>query len=291
MARAWTVVALLLAGAVVLPGQSSYKETTEQWRKQREAGLTTDTGWTTVVGLFWLREGENAAGTDAASRIELPKGTAPARVGSFRLRGGKITFTADPAARVTSDGKPVATLEMKPDNPGPATVIAVNDLSMFVLARGNRYAVRLRDKNSPYRKQFHGLKWYPVDEAWRIKAKWVPYPSGRKIRIENITGDVEQETSPGYASFRVAGKEYRLEPVAEGDRLFFIFKDATAGKETYSAGRFLYTGMPRDGYVDLDFNRAFTPPCAFSPFLTCPLPPPQNRLPIAITAGELDYHH
>jgi hypothetical protein len=180
---------------------------------------------------------------------------------------------------------------MRPDMPGPATVIAVGDLSMFVLGRGDRFAIRLRDKNSRFRKEFHGLKWFPVDEAWRIKARWVAYTAARRIAIESVTGDTAQEPSPGYAAFKVEGREYRLEPVLEGDRLFFIFKDKTAGAETYSAGRFLYAAQPRDGYVLLDFNRAFTPPCAFSPFLTCPLPPPQNRLSVRIPAGELDYKH
>ncbi len=291
MARAAAAMCLVLAGAAMLPAQSSYKESIEKWRKQREASLVSDTGWTTVVGLFWLKEGDSTVGADPKSRVELPAGSAPAKVGVIRFRKGKITFSAETGVRVTSAGQPVTSIEMIPDTPGPATVIEVNDLSMFVVARGTRYGIRLRDKNSPYRKQFKGLRWYPVDESWRLKAKWVPYPPGRRLAIESITGDTEQEPSPGYAAFRVAGKEYRLEPVQEGERLFFIFKDRTSGKETYPAGRFLYADAPRGGYVELDFNRAFTPPCAFSPYLTCPLPPPQNRLPVAITAGELDYHH
>ena len=281
---------LLFLAAIALTAQSPYKEQIEAWRKAREANLITDTGWTTVVGLFWLRDGENPVGSDRQNRIELPE-AAPARVGKFVLRGGKITFTAEPGVNVTSDGKPVRSIEMRPDTQGPATVIALGDLSMFVLGRGDRFAIRLRDKNSRFRKEFKGLHWFPVDEAWRIQAKWVAYPPGRRLAIESITGDTEQQESPGYASFQVEGKEYRLEPVLEGERLFFIFKDGTAGKETYAAGRFLYTALPKDGTVALDFNQAYTPPCAFSPYLTCPLPPPQNRLSIRIPAGELDYHH
>ena len=288
--RSICLAGLLAFTASLLWAQASYKEQTEAWRKAREANLISDTGWTTVVGLFWLKNGDNSAGSDPKSSVVLPEG-APARVGAFVLRGGKIAFNADPGVNVTSEGKPVRSLEMRPDTQGPATVITLGDLSMFVLGRGERFAIRLRDKNSRFRKEFKGLQWFPVDEAWRIQAKWVAYPPGRRIAIESITGETEQEPSPGYASFRVAGKEYRLEPVQEGERLFFIFKDRTAGKETYPAGRFLYAAQPKDGTVLLDFNRAYNPPCAFSPYLTCPLPPPQNRLPIRIPAGELNYHH
>ncbi len=283
--------AVLIAAASLLPAQPSYKEEMEKWRKDRAAGLVKDDGWTTVVGLFWLKEGDNTVGADPKSRIALPEGAAPAHVGKFVLARGKTTFMAEPGVNVTSNGKAVRTLEMKPDTAGPATIIAVNDLSMFVIGRGERYAIRLRDKNSRFRKEFHGLSWFPVDEAWRIKAKWTPYATAHKLAIESVTGDTSEEQSPGFASFRIGGTEYRLEPVTEGNRLFFIFKDRTSGTETYPAGRFLYTAMPREGYVTLDFNMAFTPPCAFSPFLTCPLPPPPNRLPVRIPAGEMDYKH
>jgi hypothetical protein len=282
---------LLAAAAGLLPAQSSYKEEMEKWRKLRAANLVKDDGWTTVVGLFWLKEGDNTVGADPKSRIALPEGAAPAHVGKFVFRKGKTTFIAEPGANATSNGKPVRTLDMQPDTEGPATIVFVNDLSMFVIGRGDRYAIRLRDKNSRFRKEFHGLTWFPVDEAWRIKAKWTPYTAARKMAVESVTGETSQEPSPGYAAFKIGATEYRLEPVLEGERLFFIFKDRTAGKETYAAGRFLYTAMPRDGYVTLDFNMAFTPPCAFSPFLTCPLPPPQNRLPDRIPAGEMDYKH
>ncbi len=280
----------LLMATVVQTAQQPYKEEIEAWRKAREASLVTDTGWTTVVGLFWLREGDNTVGSGRGSSIELPE-RAPARAGKFVMRGGRITFTAEPGVQVTAEGKPVRSIEMRPDSQGQPTVIALGDLSMLVLGRGQRFGIRLRDKNSRFRTQFKGLRWFPVDESWRIQARWVPYPPGRRIAIENMVGDTEHQESPGYASFQIEGKEYRLEPVLEGQRLFFIFRDSTAGKETYAAGRFLYAAMPKDGAVLLDFNRAYSPPCAFSPYLTCPLPPPQNRLPIRIPAGELDYHH
>jgi hypothetical protein len=243
-----------------------------------------------VAGLFWLKNGENRVGTAASNEIALPTKSAPARVGSFLFRNGKTVFTAESGVEVSAAGKPVRTLEMKPDVPGPADTLTIGALSMFVIRRGDRYAIRLRDNNSSFRKQFSGLHWFDVDEAWRIRAKWVPYNPPKKIRVLNIVGITEPAICPGYASFRLAGKEFRLEPTAEDDQLFFVFRDLTAGKETYPSGRFLDADAPRDGHVILDFNKAYNPPCAFTPYATCPLPSRQNRLQVRIPAGELVHH-
>jgi len=281
-------LAVLFAGMAC--AQSSYKAEIEKWRQERAANLQKDDGWLTVAGLFWLKSGENRVGTAANNEIVLPPQSAPTRVGSFLFRGGKTIFTAEGGVEVTSGGKPVRTLEMKPDVPGPEDIIKIGALSMFVIKRGDRYGIRLRDTNSSFRKQFSGLHWFDVDEDWRIRAKWVPYNPEKKIAVLNIVGITEQASCPGYASFRIAGKEYRLEPTAEDDQLFFVFRDLTAGKETYPSGRFLYAGAPRDGHVTLDFNQAYNPPCAFTLYATCPLPSRQNRLPVRIPAGELAYH-
>jgi uncharacterized protein (DUF1684 family) len=281
-------VAVLMSSA--LCAQSAYKAEIEKWRQEREASLQKDDGWLTVAGLFWLKEGENRAGAAAANQIVLPPRSAPERAGTFVLRGGKTTFTAERGANVTSGAKPVQSLEMRPDTPGPADIIAVGDLTMHVIKRGSRYGIRLRDKNSSFRREFKGLRWFPVDEAWRIQAKFVPYNPPKQIPVLNIIGDTERETCPGYLAFRIGGKEYRLEPIAEDNRLFIIFRDLTSGKETYPSGRFLYADAPRDGQVVLDFNKAYNPPCAFTPYATCPLPPRKNRLQVRIPAGELTSH-
>jgi len=162
---------------------------------------------------------------------------------------------------------------------------------MFVIKRGDRYAVRLRDKNSRLRREFTRRTWFPVDEKLRVIAQWIPYDPPKQMPGPNILGETEQEPCPGVAVFRLSGAEYRLEPVLEDGRLFFIFKDRTAGKQTYPAGRFLYADARPDGTVVLDFNRAYNPPCAFTPYATCPLPPRHNQLPVSIEAGELTYHH
>jgi hypothetical protein len=280
------VVACLLLGA-----QGAYRADVEKWRQTREQNLQKDDGWLTVSGLFWLKEGENRVGTAESDQIALPPGSAPARVGSFILAGGKTRFVAERGAQVTSSGKLVESLDMRPDTPGPPDIVSVKGLSMSVIKRGTRYGIRLRDVNSVYRREFTGLRWFPVDESWRIQARFVPYRPPKQIPVLDIIGNTEPQPCPGYASFTIAGKEYRLEPIAEGDRLFFIFRDLTAGRETYPSGRFLYSEAPRDGRVVLDFNRAYNPPCAFTPYATCPLPPPQNRLAVRIPAGEMVYHH
>jgi uncharacterized protein (DUF1684 family) len=149
----------------------------------------------------------------------------------------------------------------------------------------------MRDQQSQYRREFRGLQWYPVKPEYRVTARFVPYSPPKTIPVPNIIGGTFPETCPGYAEFELRGEKLRLEPVLSDGRLFFIFRDETSGKKTYGAGRFLYSDLAKDGIVTLDFNQAYTPPCAFTPYATCPLPPKQNRLPVAIEAGELDYGH
>jgi uncharacterized protein len=289
--RLLAVVGFLASTAPWLPASDpSHRASIEEWRRGREARLKADDGWLTVAGLFWLKEGENSAGSAASNSFVLPREAAPERIGSFVLNHGKTVFLAEPGAPVMSNGKPVSTLEMKPDTSGNPDVIAIGSLSMHVIERGKRYGIRLRDKNSRFRREFTRLNWFAVNESYRITARFVPYSPARKIAIPNVLGDTETETSPGYAVFTVDGVECRLEPVLEGDQLWFIFRDLTSAKETYPPGRFLYADPAKDGKVVLDFNRAYNPPCAFTPFATCPLPPPQNRLKVRIPAGEKRYH-
>ena len=289
---------LLVVAAALLSScdreASHYAASIEAWRRERVQKLTADDGWLTVAGLFWLEEGDNRAGTETGSRVLLPPGTAPSRVGVFRRAKDEVTFTADPSAVVTSGGRPVTTVRMKDDSTGTPDTIALNDLTMFVIKRGDRLAVRLRDRNRRERREFAGLDYYPIRSEYRVVAEWVPYAPQRTIAIPNVLGMSEDLPCPGYARFTIGGKEHRLEPVIEqpGDReLFFIFADETNRSETYPSGRFLYAPTPQDGVIVLDFNKAYNPPCAFTPFATCPLPPPQNRLTVRIEAGEKKYRH
>jgi uncharacterized protein (DUF1684 family) len=284
------IAALVLLAAEVRPAEET--ASIEAWRKERLQRLTSDDGWLTVAGLFWLEEGDNRAGSGSGSPVRLP-GSAPARAGVFRRAHDKVTFTADPSAAVTAGGKPVSTIDLKDDTTGHPDMLVLGDLTMFVIKRGDRLAVRLRDKNRPERAAFKGLDDFPIQVKYRVTAEWVPYDPPRTLNVPNILGTSEPLPCPGYARFRMAGTELRLEPVIEepGDtQLFFIFADRTNGTETYPSGRFFYADPPAGRSIVLDFNKAYNPPCAFTPFATCPLPPQQNRLAVRIEAGEKTYH-
>lgn len=265
---------LLLVAASLCPAADAYVAQIEQWRREREKRLAADDGWLTVAGLFWLKEGPNSFGTHPSCDIVLPEGSAPPRAGVFEHSGGRTLLRwAD------RPGQPV---EMLPDE----TIVPLGDLSFQVIRRGSRYGVRLRDKNSRFRREFAGLKWYPVNAAWRVTARLVPYPEPRKLRVGSTIGEPQEFDAPGYLDFELEGRRLRLEPAQAGGELFIIFRDLTSGKTTYPAGRFLYASPANDGTVVLDFNKAYNPPCAFTPYTTCPLPPRQNHLPVAIEAGE-----
>jgi uncharacterized protein len=284
------LLAVCMVG-VVQPTPRSYQAQIEQWRERRLAALTADNGWLTVTGLFWLKEGSNTVGAGKGNDIVLPKGSAPERVGAFEFHNGKTTFQAAAGVGATVDGKPVTSAALKPDTSGRPDEVRVRDLTLYVIQRGERFGIRLKDKNSELRKQFTGLKYFPVDERYRVTAKFVAYNPPKMIPVPNILGQTEEEPSPGYVEFTLYGHTYRLDPVQEDNVLFFIFKDLTSGKETYPPGRFLYADMPKNGEVILDFNKAYNPPCAFTPYATCPLPPAENHLSIRIEAGELRYGH
>jgi uncharacterized protein (DUF1684 family) len=296
MGRSVIFLTLALAGAVLAPPavDAPYRAEIEKWRQQREARLKAEDGWLAVAGLFWLKEGPNRFGTHPGSAIVLPAGSAPERVGTFVLKRGKVTVSVDSTAPgLTSAGKPVSAMEVRSDNPGPPDVLKLGRLSLQVIERGGKYGIRMRDPEAETRRHFAGLRWFPVREDRRITARFVPWPDPRTIPIPNVLGQVNDLPSPGYVEFTLDGRTLRLEPVIEepgADELFYIFRDQTAGKETYPAGRFLYSAMPKDGAVVLDFNKAYSPPCAFTAYATCPLPPTQNRLPVRVEAGEQDPH-
>ena len=271
--------------------QNSFEADTQKWRQQREEKLKADDGWLTVSGLFWLKEGINTIGGSSASNIVLPPKSAPAQVGEFEYQDGKITFRAAEGVAVTVNNKLICESEVKTDADGKPDVIQVADLSFIVLKRGERFGIRLKDKNARTRREFAGLNWYAPNETYRVTAKFIPYEQPKEVNVVNIIGDVEKLKSPGYVVFSLNGKEFSLEPVSSGkDKLFFIFHDQTSGKTTYRPGRFLYANAPEDGQVILDFNQAINPPCAFTIFATCPLPTKRNFLPTTIEAGEKIYN-
>ena len=286
-----TILIALLATSVLAPSGASYREEILHARAQREAELKADDGWLTVTALAWLEPGTNPVGSAAGSKIRLPP-KAPARVGVFELQDGEVTFAADPSAHVTSAGKPLGAAPIAA--PGDdKDALAVGDLRMFVIRREDRFGIRVRDLKSPMRQQFRGLEYFPIRPDYRVRARFTPYSPPHTVPVPNVLGQTPGMESPGYVTFSLHGRSLRLEPVYEDDEkkdLFFIFKDATSRDATYHAGRFLHAGLPQDGFVTLDFNRAYNPPCAFTDFATCPLPRKENQLPVRIEAGELAYH-
>ena len=268
---------------------ASYEQELEQWKAKRLAGLKSEDGWLSLVGLFWLKEGENRFGSDPTNEIVLPDGKAPALAGTVRLAAGKITLDAKPDAKITSKGQPVTTLELKSDEDGEPTMLELGSLSFHVVKRGERLGLRVKDRENPARAEFKGTDYYPADRKWVVNARFEPYQPPKKVPILNVLDMTTEEISPGALAFEVDGRPYRLEALKEkGEEQFFIiFADQTNRTETYGAGRYLYADPPgADGRVTLDFNRAYSPPCAFTKYATCPLPPRQNRLPLRVEAGE-----
>jgi uncharacterized protein (DUF1684 family) len=283
-----SIAALVLA---LLPIQgASYREEIAKYREARLAELTAPDGWLAVQGLFWLHEGANTAGSDPASAIKLPQ-RAPMRLGVFTLAGAKVTFTPDPAAHVEVAGKHAGgPVELAG---GERNAVVSARVSLFLIRRGDRVGLRMLDPDSRARRTFKGLRYFPLDPAYRFKAKYTAYPAMKTVPVANVLGQLVPMESPGYVEFTLNGRTWRLEPVYETSRredLFFIFKDLTSRTDTYEAGRYLHTPLPQDGVVDLDFNRAYSPPCAFTAFATCPLPSKENQLAVAIKAGELRHH-
>jgi len=276
----WMALAAFNAGA-----ESPYEQTVQEWRQKQEQELKSDNGWLTVAGLFWLKDGVNAAGSNASSAIVLPRG--PAKIGDFDFHQGQTIFRPAAGVAVTVNGKPAdAVSRLKSDSDGQPDQVQSNGFTMFVIHRGERYAIRLRDIDSKFRKEFTARHWFPVTASYRVTAQFTAYEPPKLIAIPNVLGESSQQPSPGYALFTMDGQSLRLDPIVEEDQLFFIFHDQTSGKETYPPGRFLHADLPKNGTVVLDFNQAYNPPCAFTPYATCPLPPKQNRLPIRIEAGE-----
>ena len=271
------------------PAETAYRGQIEKWRSERIRHLTADDGWLTVIALSWLEPGDNSIGAAPTNRIVLPAAKAPPVLGRIRLAGGKARLEVAPGVEVTHDGAKVQSLDLASDEGGKPTIVRHGTLSFYLIKRGEKLGVRVKDSANAARRSFHGIDSYPVRSEWRLDARFEPYPPKKSIAIPNILGTVSQEPSPGAVVFQVGGKEYRLDAVDEQgeDEMFLIFGDRTNGTETYGAGRFLYAPRPgKDGKTVVDFNKAYNPPCAFTPFATCPLPPPQNRLPIAVKAGE-----
>jgi uncharacterized protein len=285
------LVTILAAAALGAAGvDPSYLDEIEAWRSGRIERLQRPDGWLTLVGLAWLQPGENRVGSAPDCEVRLPA-SAPPRLGTIRVADGVATFTADRGATVVSQGVPVSTLRLRPDVDGDPTVLVHGPIRFYVIGRNNKLAVRIKDSEAEARKKFAGIEHFPVDPKWRVEARFEPEPENQVVEVPNALGYLEPIHAPGHVVFELGGATHRLLALDDtGDgRLFLVFGDQTTGKETYGGGRFLYTDPPKDGRVEIDFNRAYNPPCVFSPYATCPLPPPGNKMKIRVEAGEKKY--
>ncbi len=269
---------MTLLTAAPSPSPAQLEADVAQWHQKRIERLKAEDGWLALVGLHWLDEGTNSVEP----------------LGTFVRKGKAVQFKPAAGLSVTREGKPfpgaAAPADVRTDADGQEPdVFRAGTLQFQVIDRGERVGVRVRDSASETRRKFNGIERFSVRADWRKVAKFEPAAAGATIPIPNVLGDVSDVPLAGIAVFTHEGKEFRLQATHEGDSLFFVFGDLTNRTDTYGAGRFLYTELPRDGQVVLDFNRAYNPPCAFTPYATCPLPTRENKLTIRIEAGEKRY--
>jgi len=300
--QALRLITIFLCTAVLLIGEvpasqehgaddSAYLASLAKWRAERLEEVNGPEGWTTLAGLFWLDEGMNGIGSAPTNPILLPA-HAPKFAGNVLLSRGVVTLKPNRYAGLLIDGKPAAEQILSSDVDGKPTAVTRDSLKFYIIKRGDKLGVRVKDKANSLRTNFKGIQQFSINQKLRVYAKFDPYNPQKTIPIMNVLNVTQDMISPGSLSFEIDGKTYKLDPVLEkgSDRLFIIFADQTTGKETYGAGRYLYADPPGpDGKVLLDFNRAENPSCAFTKFATCPLPPRQNRLTIRVEAGEKKY--
>jgi uncharacterized protein (DUF1684 family) len=268
----------------------SYVEQMTAWQAGMEATVRAEDGWLSFIGLYGLEEGENTVGSAAAADVCLPE-RAPKNVGVIEFRDGVVTLRVTTDTEVLVDGQPVQTAVLRNQTDGDgASVVQVGDVRFGITRRGDDFMARVRDPFNPKRLNFTGRVWYPVDEAYRVRGVYTAHESRRFIDVENTEGGSTRLINTGSVAFELMQKSYVLEVFynaeAKTEHVWLIFKDATSGKTTYGAGRFLYSVLDADGMVEFDFNKAYHPPCAFTEFTACPVPPRENILSIAIPVGE-----
>jgi uncharacterized protein (DUF1684 family) len=273
------IVIFLTLCSLSIHAQTNHEEEIQAFRNARLTGLKSENGWLNLAGLFWLKEGINTFGSDEKNDFVFPKDHADPFLGTLFLNDGKVIY------QTVSD----TMLVYRDDIQAP--IISHRSLRWFIIKRGDKYAVRLRDLEGEYVKAFQGIDCYPTDSAYRMWADFVP-TKGKMLTIIDVTGRAYQLESPGLLRFKIGKKTYDLEATQEGDNLFIVFGDLTNKKQTYGAGRFIDTALPNaQGKVPIDFNKAYNPPCAFTPFATCPLPTAANKLAVEIKAGEQFHGH
>jgi uncharacterized protein len=262
----------------------AYQQSFDSWKTDLVEDLKQE--WLPLAGLFWLKPGENSFGTDPKNALVFPRG--PARAGSFSLQGQAVTAKFAPEANVLIAGKPVAAADLQPDTSGNATEVEIGSLRLHVIVRGERIGIRVKDVESDAVRKYAGPVFFPLDLSYRVTATWVPSDGKRTVDVPNVLGDVTPTPVAGTAVFKMNGQELKLTDLGgnAAKQLFFVFSDPTSKTTTYPGGRFLKAGPVVNGTVVLDFNRSYNPPCSVTAYATCPLAPKENRLPVAIEAGQ-----
>jgi uncharacterized protein (DUF1684 family) len=269
----------------------AYTDEIRKYRESRIERLQAPEGWLSLIGLFWLDEGENGFGSGPDQAIVLPVDTVPEKAGVLRLEGDEVRVVAGKDVTLTLDDEPVSERTLNDDHEGKPDVLRLGRLSMYVIRRGDRFALRVKDPEAETRRGFHGIDYFSIDPGYRVDARLERFDEPKKVQISSVAGTTSDMLVPGKLVFTLDGQSYGLEPLIgnpEQTELFIIFRDETSGTESYGAGRYLYATL-EDGRAVVDFNKAYNPPCAFTPYATCPLPPRSNRLPVAIRAGERRY--
>jgi uncharacterized protein len=278
------------SGPVTTPADEEYINSIAQWDSMRLANLKSADGWLNLAGLYWLQEGENSLGADSSNQLVFPRG--PERIGSLFLENEKVRFAAADGIEVFADRAIVKQIDLVSDMEGRTVKLEVDSLAFFIIKRGSRIGVRLRDYLNPKIDALQSIDRFAPDKKWIIQAKFIKNTEGLTIAIPDVLGDVTVDTIPGILEFEFDKNSYRLYPTGSEKRMFLVFGDDTNALETYGAGRFLSIDGPDSlGIVNIDFNKAYNPPCAFSEFATCPLPPKANMLPFKVLAGEKSVPH
>lgn len=283
--------ALILVPVVASAAPDAYHQEIEAWRAGRLERLTAPAGWLSLVGLHWLpAQGRITVGKGPGNDIDLGHG--PTRIGTLDISQAALVYTPDPSAAAHIDGAALTgPVPLSSDAEGKASVIVSGTLSLQLIERAGRKALRVRDSEAATRTGFTGIPYFPVDPSWRIEARFERYPQARTIEVATVVGTLEAYPNPGRVVFEREGRTHQIEALVEegSEAYFLIFADRTSGRESYGMARYLYAGPEQGETITIDFNRAYNPPCAFTAYATCPMPPEGNRLDLAVRAGERKY--
>ena len=266
---------------------TTYLAEIKEWQIEKEEQLRSPDSWLTLVGLNWLTEGRHTVGSDQDSDVRFPTMTTPEKVGTLTLKDGKVTFKVLEGILATINGNPVLKQVLEPDTNRSPDIVSVGEIKFNVIKRGDRIGIRMKHTNSPNRVNFPGRNWWLIDQAFRVEAGIIPYTPKKMVQIPDVLGDVKETAMDCKLNFKLHRQTFELDAFAlPSGQIYILFHDQSCGKGSYPSGRFLVTEYPEDDKVIIDFNKAHNPPCAFTPFATCPLPPSQNYLSISIQVGE-----